>query len=222
MKADSSLRFSNAMNNTKPDHPTEDELERYVLNRSRDEELEDLETHILACESCVGQLEDLELQISATKLALQEMQGEQLAKAASATQPSWTAWFTVPKLSFAGAAVAVALALIVVPAFLSHNAPMAQVSLSAFRGDEISVAPAGHSLEMHLNTGDLNEGPVFVAVVDLHGTEVWRGRASIHQEQIDVVVPPIRGTGAHFLRLYAPTQTSSGPALLREFAFRVE
>jgi hypothetical protein len=210
------------MTNTKPDHPTEDELERYVLNRSREEELEGLETHILACESCVARLEDLELQISATKLALQEIQGEQLAKTASAPQPRWTSWFTVPKLSFAGAAAAVALALIVVPAFLSHNASIAQVSLSAFRGNEVSVAPAGHPLEMHLSTGDLNEGPVFVAVVDLHGSEVWRGRASVHHDQIDVVVPPIRGTGAHFLRLYAPIQTTSEPDLLREFAFRVE
>jgi hypothetical protein len=210
------------MTNTKPDHPTEDELERYVLNRSREEELEGLETHILACESCVARLEDLDVQISATKLALQQMQGEEMAKAASAPQPSWRAWFTVPKLSFAGAAAAVALALIAVPAFLQHNAPIAQVRLSAFRGDEISVAPAGHPLEMHLSTGDLSEGPVFVAVVDLHGTEVWRGRASIRQEQTEVVVPPIRATGAHFLRLYAPSQTTSDSNLLREFAFQVE
>jgi hypothetical protein len=210
------------MNNTKPDHPTEDELEKYVLNRSREEELEGLETHILACESCVSRLEDLELQISATKLALQEMQGEQIAKTASAPQPSWTAWFTVPKLSFAGAAAAVALALIVVPAFLPRNAPVAQLSLSAYRGNDISVAPAGHPLEMHLSTGDLSEGPVFVAVVDLRGTEVWRGRASIHHEQIEVVVPPIKGTGAHFLRLYAPTQATSDRDLLREFAFQVQ
>jgi hypothetical protein len=209
------------MTNTKPDHPTEDELERYVLDRSREEELEGLETHILACEFCVTRLEDLELQISATKLALQEMQGEQLAKAASAPRPSWRAWFTVPKLSFAGAA-AVAVALIAAAAFLPHNGPIAQITLSALRGDEISVAPAGHPLEMHLNTGDLNEGPVFVAVVDLHGTEVWRGRASIHDEQIQIVVPPIKGTGAHFLRLYAPSQNASDTDLLREFAFNVE
>ena len=69
------------MQNTKPDHPTEDELERYILDRSRDEELEGLETHILACESCVT-IQDLEFEINVTKLALQDFRREQLARAA--------------------------------------------------------------------------------------------------------------------------------------------
>jgi hypothetical protein len=196
--------------------------ERYILNRSREEELEGLETHVLACESCVTRLEDLEFHISVTQRALQELERERLTRTTSAQESSWKTWFSGPKLSFVGAAAAVALALIVVPAFLPHSAPIAQVSLSAFRGDEISVAPAGHPLEMHLSTGDLNEGPVFIVVVDLQGAEVWRGRASIHQEQIEVVVPPIKGRGPHFLRLYAPTQASPDSDLLREFAFRVE
>ena len=99
----------------------------------------------------------------------------------------------------------VALALIVVPAFLPHRAPVAQVSLSAFRGEETSLVPEGHQLHMHLNTADLAEGTVLVAIVDGRGTEVWKGNAAIHDEQAEVVVPPITERGAHFLRLYAPT-----------------
>jgi hypothetical protein len=210
------------MKNTKPDHPTEDELERYVLNRSREEELETLETHILACESCVTRLEDLEFQISVTKLALQEMQKEQLAKATSTSESSWRSWFTVPKLSLTGAVAAVAVGLVVVPALLTQHAPVAQVSLSAYRGDEVSVAPAGHRLDMHLSTGDLGERSVLVSIVDIRGIELWRGRAAIHNEQVEVVVPPIKDKGAHFLRLYAPTQATQDSDLLREFAFQVQ
>lgn len=210
------------MQNTKPDHPTEDELERYILNRSREEELEGLETHILACESCVTRLEDLEFQISVTKLALQQMRAEQLAKATSAQTSSWKTWFTVPKLSLTGAVATVALGLIVVPAFLPRQAPTAEVSLSAYRGDETSVAPIGHRLDMHLSTGDLAGGPVLVSVVDIRGIELWRGRASIQHEQVEIMVPPIKDRGAHFLRLYAPTQATPDSNLLREFAFQVE
>jgi hypothetical protein len=216
------LLRSTLMNNTKPDHPTEDELERYILNRSRQEELEPVETHILACESCVTRLEDIELQISVTKLALQEMQKEQLEKASSGQESSWKAWFTVPKLSLLGAVATFALGLMVIPAFLPSHAPLAQVSLSAYRGNEISVAPAGHPLKMHLSTGDLSEGSVLVAVVDLRGNEVWRGRAAIRNEQVDVAVPPIKDKGAHFLRLYAPGQATPDSNLLREFAFLVK
>jgi hypothetical protein len=210
------------MQNTQPDHPTEDELERYILNRSREQELEGLETHILACESCVTRLEDLDFHISVTKLALQEMERERLARTTSTQESSWRSWFTVPKLSLAGAVAIAALGLIVASAFLPHYAPMAQVSLSAYRGDETSLVPAGHRLDMHLSTGDLGEGPVLVSVVDIRGIELWRGPSSIHQEQVEVVVPPIKDKGPHFLRLYAPAQASPDSNLLREFAFRVE
>jgi hypothetical protein len=49
---------------------TEEALERFLLHQSRDEELEVLESHILACESCVTRLEDLEVWLAVTKLAL--------------------------------------------------------------------------------------------------------------------------------------------------------
>jgi hypothetical protein len=210
------------MQNTKPDHPTEDELERYILNRRQEEDLEALETHILACESCVTRLEGLEFQISVTKLALQEMQSEQLTKAALPLGSSWRTWFTVPKLSLTGAVATVALGLIVVPAFVPHRDPVAQVSLSAYRGEETSMVRVRERLDVHLNTGDLAEGPVLVAIVDIRGIEVWKGRAAIHHEQAEVVVPPIKERGAYFLRLYAPTQASPDSDLLREFAFQVE
>jgi hypothetical protein len=208
------------MQNIKPNHPTEDELERFVLNRNTEQELEVVETHILACESCVTRLEHLEFQISVTKLALLDIRREQLAKAALPQESSWATWLSVPKLS--GAVAAVALALIVVPAFLPPRAPVAQVTLSTFRGAETSIVPAGHSLDIHLNTTDLAGGSVVVTVVDIHGTEVWKGRTAIRNEQAEVVVPPITERGAHFLRLYAPTQANSDSDLLREFVFQVQ
>ncbi len=210
------------MQNTNPAHPTEDELERFVLNQCHEQELEDVETHILACESCVTRLEDLEVQISVTKLALEKMQAEQLAKAAARqTSAKWT-WLTVPKLSIAGGLAAIALGLIAVPTLLQHNAEVAQVSLSAYRANEFSVVPEGRRLHVRLNTGDLANGTVSATVADLTGVEVWKGRAAIHNEQAELEMPPIVEKGVHYLRLYSPARSGSEPHLLREFAFRVK
>jgi len=86
----------------------------------------------------------------------------------------------------------------------------------------VSEVPAGSPLDLHLGTGDLAEGAVLVDVVDARGVDVWKGRAAIYQEHIEVMVPPITQKGPHFLRLYAPTQASSDGDLLREFAFQVK
>ncbi|MGI9074255.1 MAG: hypothetical protein ACR2JB_23745 [Bryobacteraceae bacterium] len=150
-------------------------------------------------------LEDLEFEISATKLALQDFRREQLAKAEFPKENTWKAWFTVPKLSWTGAVATVALGLIVAPAFVPPRAPVAQVSL-----------------DMHLETADLAEGPVLVAVSNIRGVEVWKGSTAIHHEQAEVVVPPMTEKGAHFLRLYAAKQNGPDRDLLREFAFQVQ
>lgn len=214
--------FLPAMQNINLDHPTEDELELFVLGQSQEQELEQIETHILACESCVSRLEKLEFEISAMKLSLLEMQREQPAKAAAKHGNRWTIRFGVPKFSLVGAVAAVALAIIVVPAFLQRGGPVAQVSLSTYRGAEASTVPEGRRLQVHLNASDLAEGRVLVDIVDASGAEVWKARAAIHNEQVEVLVPPITERGTHFLRLYAPTETHAEGDLLREFAFQVE
>lgn len=214
--------FSPTMQNINLDHPTEDELELFVLRQSPEQELEQIETHILVCESCVSRLEKLEFEISAMKLSLRKMQREQLVKAAAKQGSRWTMRFPVPKFSLVGAVAAVALGIIIVPAFLQRSGPVAQVSLSTYRGAEASAVPEGRRLQVHLNASDLAEGNVIVDIVDATGAEVWRGRAVIHNEQLDALVPPITARGTHFLRLYAPTDTRADSDLLREFAFHVE
>jgi anti-sigma factor RsiW len=204
-------------------HPTEDELELFVLGRSPDQELETLETHILACNSCVTRLEELELEINATKLALRDMQREQLNKASSRQGSGWSLHFPVPKFSLVGAVVMVALGIIVAPAVRQHHTPVAEVSLSTYRGAEgPSTVPEGRRLQVHLNASDLAEASVIVEVVDAHGITVWKGRATIQHEQVDVMAPPITERGTHFLRVYAPEQPNGEDRLLREFAFKVE
>jgi len=210
------------MQNAYPGHPTDDELERFVLHRSQEQELEAVESHILACESCVTRLEDLETEITVIKLALRKLQAEQLAKQTATAKNTWKAWLTVPKLSVASGVAAAALAIIAVPVLLERSAPAVQVSLATYRGSETSVVPGGRRLHVDLNARGLSEVSVDVMLVDLRGIEVWKGRGLIHNERVELNVPPITERGAHFLRLYEPGHATSDAGLLREFAFQVK
>jgi anti-sigma factor RsiW len=199
------------------DHPAEDALERFLLHQCEEEELELVETHILACESCVTRLETLELQITATKLALQQLENERITREAAKQRHSWKQWFTLPTLSWAAGAACLAVALLVAPKFVPTD-----VNLSAYRGLENPVVPEGRPLDLHLNTTDLSEGRVQVELVNGDGSELWKGTTEIKHDQAEVRVPKITESGAHFLRLYTPAQGNTDNTLLREFAFQVQ
>jgi hypothetical protein len=211
------------MHSTNVNHPTEEALERFVLHQSQEAELEILETHILACESCVTRLEDLDVCLAATKLALNEILAQNGVKATANERPSWRRnWFTVRNFSLAGTVAALALGIGIVPQMIRRTVPVSEVTLSAYRGMEASVVPEGHRLHVRLETADLAEGPVSASIVNSTGAEIWSGTTVIRHEQVEITVPPVTEAGPHFLRLYAPSQGNSQGDLLREFMFQVE
>jgi hypothetical protein len=209
------------MEQTYLEHPSEEILERFALSQSSDEELDVTETHILACETCVTRLESLEIQIAATRLALQEIHKDEVARAYARQNTTWRNWLTMPRLSLLGAAAALALVLSVAPRTLFLHAPVAQVSLTAYRGIESAAVPKNHPLHVRLNANDLDQQTVNVALVDERGSQVWEGAARVQQNEVDVNVPGISEGGAHFFRLYAP-QSNGEAELLREFSFQVK
>src|SRR3954452_7292149 len=143
--------FRTHMNDSYRDHPGEEALERFLLHQCSENELELVETHVLACESCVEQLETLELDLAATKIALQHLEAApprtQMAKAAGA----WKSWFTIPRLSLAGGVAAVACG-----AILLSGPP--DIALTGYRGTETAIVAEWRPLHMHLNAADLTEG----------------------------------------------------------------
>src|SRR3954465_10354445 len=113
-----STGFNSVLEMQQPElqHPTEEILEKFLLHRMQEEELETTETHILACDSCVARLEAMEIQLEATKIALGEFHKETVENnyvAAAAKNTRW-AWLKLPTLSLAGAGAALAIALTVV------------------------------------------------------------------------------------------------------------
>jgi len=210
------------MQNSYSTHPAEEALERFLLHQCPDEELEIVETHILACDGCVSRLEALETQILATKLALEELERERTVAVAARQHRSWKTWFTVPNLSWAGAAAAVIIAgLLVTPQLVRRPVPIAEVNLSAYRGIETGVVPEGRPMHVHFDATDLPEGPVQVQLVNETGTELWKGTGVVRHDKAEITAPKIAHDGAYFFRLYATGKNQQGE-LLREFSFQVK
>ncbi len=203
------------------EHPADEVLERFLLHGSDEEEVEVVETHVMACESCVTRLETLETEIAATKLALQNVRLDEAARSTAPQTANWRSWFSMPKLSLAGACAAVALGVLITPEFLSHSAPVAQVSLVAYRGLETPVLPKDRPLHINLNASELASNAVDVELVNADGIRNWRGTAAIQENLVSVNVPRIKQAGQYFFRLYSPSSNGESE-LLREFAVQVK
>lgn len=200
------------------EHPTEETLEKFLLHRMQDEELETTETHILACDSCVARLEAMEIQLEATKIALAEFHKQTVEENYAAAKSSRWAWLRMPALSLAGVGATLAIALSVAPRFT----PIER-SVSAVMGSEVTAIPAGRPLLLHLNAKDLPEEKVSVQVVSAEGNELWKGDSNIHNATVDAKLPKFSEKGNYLVRLYGPSDKASNDSnLLREFSFSVE
>jgi hypothetical protein len=207
------------MTNPYSDHPSEEALESFLLNRLPEAELEIVETHILACELCVEQLENIEILIAATKTITIEPEAKpthlRFAKASQSWKDkNWNQQFSFFRLSLAGAFSAVAIGAVL------FSVPR-EVSLSAYRGRETPIVASWRLLRLNLNATDLAEGPILVELVDNSGASVWKGPSVVHNDEVKVTLPRITKRGQHFVRLYNPAQSDAKSELLREFTFQV-
>jgi hypothetical protein len=202
------------------DHPTEEELERFLLHHAQEDELDRVETHILACDGCVTRLEQLEVQMAAVKLVLSELE-QQPAKAPARAPLAFANWFTIRNLSWAGAVALLVIMVSFTPRFLSKPDQGVEVSLLATRGSGVTTIPHGKSLRLHLGAEALQNGPAEVIIVDGNGLEVWRTTAQVRNEHIEVDAPKLDASGSYYLRLYRFSNGKAQADLLREFPFDV-
>jgi anti-sigma factor RsiW len=211
------------MNQTTPTHPSEDLLEKFARNRCNEEELEQVESHFLGCHTCVSRLEEIDSFLSAFKPGYQEFQADRRAKETKELKKKSRSWIFSPVWSLGMASAAVlAIGLVSLPS-LHLNKPhkpasVAELQLSATRGNEVSEAPTAHPLLVHLNATDLPQTALSAEVVDSTGSTVWKGSTNVANDQATVSLPEMRA-GSYFLRLYGAQAGQSD--LLREFAFQI-
>jgi hypothetical protein len=201
------------------DHSTDDLLEEFLFGRLPEHVLEIVETHVLACESCVARVEALEAHIATMKLALADARLHESANTRQLRRSVWH-WLSLPTVAWATAAALLALCLSL-PQLPPHRTPRPEVILHAYRGSETAVVPLHRSVVLRMDALDLPADDISVQIVDVYGTEAWTGRTSVKHERAEVILPPQPKTGTYFLRLYRPSSSSTDVSLLREFEFEV-
>jgi hypothetical protein len=201
------------MRYTSFDHPAVDLLERFALDRCSEDELELVEEHILACESCVCAVEALEVELAAAKLALEQiMQAQNAVVEPERKAAWWRSWFSVPNLSWAGAGLA-ACALCLFTFVPAH------VALQAQRGIESTlIVPEWRHAVLTLRDEGLQDGPVRAELVNENGTVLWHGTARSISGAVHVDLPRLMSAGRYYARLYTPAEHE----LLSEFPFQVK
>jgi len=198
------------------EHPSEEALERFLLNASPEDELEGLEMHVLACGQCVDHLEALEVQIAATRMVLRRLEFQRLSERSVENTRSWTRWFTIPRLSFAATGFAAAAGAIL------FSIPR-DVNLAAYRGSETTIVSEGMPLHLHLNAAGLNSGAaVALELADKRGSVIWKGTSVVRHDTVDVTLPRITESGSHYLRLYAAPSDATDGVLVHEFALNAQ
>jgi hypothetical protein len=135
-------------------------LEGLLLHRSQHSERQMLESHVLACRSCLMLVQDLHKQITATKLALQKIKTKQAARAVATAQLARLKQLAPPVLLSSLALAVLTGGLFLIPQEIQENGSSAKVSLSVDRGSEHSVLPQGRPVHVTLHAADLFDGPV--------------------------------------------------------------
>ena len=196
-----------------PSHPEEDYLERYVMKTCSEQEVTEIEEHLLICEQCRARLHSAEEWVSLMKTALP-------AGPNRSHIPRWRqamSNFHVPPMAMASGLAAMVIVLLAV-AVIIRQRPLEEelVRLTATRGEVASshLAASSHLLRLQLDTTDLTE-PLECQIVDSAGSPVWT--QAISQTNAEVRLDHVLKAGFYWIRINSMTGEH---AVLREF--RVE
>lgn len=194
-------------------HPGEDTLELYCLDRLDEQEAAPIEEHLLVCEACRQRVTDLDVFLKAARQATRELRSEERY---SGAETSWT-WLFRPGWLAAGALAVITLA--VVPMML--RPAMQEVSVSAYRGASeqtgAGVAQAGRPLRLHLDlTGIPAEGCCILEIVSADGKVLREVNVSPADNRTSLDQPDGLTRGQYWLRV-----KSAAGADLREFGLTV-
>jgi hypothetical protein len=197
----------------KDHHGTEEQIERYLLGNLSGLELAALEEHLLICESCRERTESAEAFAMAMRDALNlDAQSPQPV----ATRMNWLAWPGRPAFQLAAAFVVILAALAIFWGRGSGLPAVANLQLTATRGEMPSVKPA-RELDLALTGAPSDGGPFRVELVNAQGRKVWDSLADSEGDAVLVKVSSRLQPGDYFVRLYA----ADGP-MLHEYGFRVD
>lgn len=198
-------------------HATEEHLERYVMGRLPEIDLEVLEDHLLLCQGCQTRLDETETYVLAMKTALR-----QAARVPATTGDRLRSWISDLRPAFSPAwAGAFALVAVVfgistqLPVFHKPVEPLI-VRLEAMKG-ETDAAVANRPLSLVLDTRGVPASTHYsLQIVDQAGKRVWEATAIPGDATLKALVKNPLGSGQYFVRLYG-----QGQEPLREYGLHI-
>lgn len=189
-------------------HESDERLELYALGRVSDSEVEQIEEHLLICDSCRDRMEYNALFAVAITEDLKQhpvRKGRLL----------WFRW-SPPQYVFAGALAMVLIATVFLWTRSASVTPVATLQLTAFRGAESSTVP--RAKELDLSFTDAARGTsASVEVVDGAGGRVWQGAPEFVNGRARVRILQSLAPGEYFARYY-----DTPGHLLHEYSFGVK
>jgi hypothetical protein len=197
-------------------HGTDDQLEAYALGQLATSDppgLEVLEEHLMVCSACRDRLDGVEAFTSGMKDAF----GPNSAIAISKQSELFT-WLPWPRVSLAMALLALAAIVAIFSRGQAQFAPVANLQLSATRGESFVAAPA-RELDVTLLNAPVETQSFRAVIVNGTGRTVWSGQARQDNDpsgSLRVKAQHRFDSGDYFLRLYG----ASGD-MVREYGFRI-
>ena len=193
-------------------HVTDDQLERYALDRLDQTERDSIEEHLWMCEQCEEALIAEEAYANAMRTAAREVRQR-------VREPGWL-FVPSPAWAWAAALLLVSLTTAVWRLSLRTGADLpATVLLEATRGfDNLGIgAPAGRAFTLTLDLSGLVFAEKYeVEIVNAAGSTVFRSIAASQGRQASVNVRHGLPSGMYYARLYSSTKE-----LLREYGLQV-
>ncbi len=198
-------------------HVDDEQLEQYSMGNLSEEELTELEEHLLLCGECQERLTEIDAYTQAMRSASTALRSRGTARAYESKTQALFRKLTVPKLAWASAVAAAVIAVTITGGRRDSAGPVA-VFLTATRGAELpaAVAPPNTPLTLTLDLTDIPASPRYlVDVVDSTGRQIVRSEAARQGNRLLISTPKLP-VGLYFVRLY-----SSGD-LLREYGLRID
>jgi anti-sigma factor RsiW len=204
-------------------HPDEDRWEQYALGLLSEEQIAEMEEHLLVCPDCQDRLAETDAYIYAVRQAARNLQRKP-PSGWRCVRAQLERWMEAPVVPWAVAAAAVLALFLLVPRLVlaprSDVAAAMTIMLHAARssGEELfAQAPAGRVLRLEWEPSGLpSESCCQVEVVDAEGRLVAEARLN-HPAESALRLRPLR-PGAYWVRLYVLKPDKD---LVREFGLKV-
>jgi hypothetical protein len=189
------------------EHIEENTLESYAMGNVRGEQADEVERHLLICDTCRSKLNQADAFSRSMKKAAPMLPAEH-------ERSRWM-WRILMPVCAACALLLILVALKFSP-FTGNRSPV-EVALYSMRGPASEAhAPADRPLLLRPDLGGLTPASRYdLEVVDSNGARVWSGTAITEGESATVATPGLR-RGVYFVRI------SLEGELLREYSLTLD